>query len=102
MVETAAFAGIVRLRGGENDPKFGAGRLRVSVPLQGLRPLPEPTVEVAGGYVQPLPDLGLTGIKGPSPRRRAGAGRRAPGAGHRPRGQLRRRARVAVDAPPAR
>jgi hypothetical protein len=64
IVETAAFAGIVRVRGGENDPKFGAGRLRVSMPLRGLRPLPEPKLEVAGGYVQPLPNLGLTGIQG--------------------------------------
>ena len=64
LVESTAFAGIVRVRGGENDPKFGAGRLRVSMPLRGLRPLPEPKLEVAGGYVQPLPNLGLTGIKG--------------------------------------
>jgi hypothetical protein len=64
LVESEAFAGIVRVRGGENDPKFGAGKLRLSVPIKGLRPLPEPKLEVAGGYVQPLPNLGLTGIKG--------------------------------------
>jgi hypothetical protein len=64
VVETAAFAGIVRVRGGENDPKFGAGRLRMTLPLEGLRPRAEPKIEVAGGYVTPLPNLGLTGIKG--------------------------------------
>jgi hypothetical protein len=64
VAQAAASAGIVRVRGGENDPKFGAGRVRVVVPLQGLHPLPEPTFEMSGGYLQPLPDLGLTGIKG--------------------------------------
>ena len=64
LVETAAFAGIVRVRGGENDPKFGAGKVRMTLPLAGLRPRAEPTIAVAGGYVQPLPDLGLTGIQG--------------------------------------
>ena len=64
VAEAMASAGILRLRGGDADPKFGAGRIRVVVPLAGLRPLPAPTLEMAGGYLQPLPALGLTGIKG--------------------------------------
>jgi hypothetical protein len=64
VAEAKASAGIVRLRGGDADPKFGAGKVRVVVPLAGLRPLPTPTLEIVGGYVQPLPALGLTGIKG--------------------------------------
>ncbi len=64
VAEAAATAGILKLRGGEGDPKFGAGKVRVVVPLVGLRPQPTPTFEVTGGYLQPLPDLGLTGIKG--------------------------------------
>ena len=52
---------------------------------------------MSGGYLQPLPHLGLTGIKGsiaPSP---GPARRGAQAAGHRLRGQLRRLARGAVD-----
>ena len=67
---------MVRLRGGDSDPKFGAGHVRIQVPLGGLRPLPLPTVEITGGYVEPLPELGLTGIKGtvrPAPGPAAGA-----------------------------
>jgi hypothetical protein len=85
VIETAAFAGIVRVRGGDKDPKFGAGKLRMTVPLAGMRPLPAPTVEVSGGYLTPMPNLGLTGIRGtvkpvPAP---AGAAGDA-GAGPRP------------------
>jgi hypothetical protein len=64
VAEAKASAGILRLRGGDADPKFGAGKVRVVVPLAGLRPLPAPTLEMVGGYLQPLPALGLTGIKG--------------------------------------
>jgi hypothetical protein len=64
IAETKASAGIVRLRGGDGDPKFGASKVRIVVPLEGLRPLPQPIFEVTGGYLQPLPDLGLTGITG--------------------------------------
>jgi hypothetical protein len=64
LVETGVSAGMVRLRGGDSDPRFGASNVRIQVPLRGLRPLPLPTVEVTGGYVEPLPELGLTGIRG--------------------------------------
>jgi Transglycosylase len=64
VAEADAAAGIVRLRGGDADPKFGTGKVRVVVPLAGVRPLPMPTFEMVGGYLQPLPALGLTGIKG--------------------------------------
>jgi hypothetical protein len=84
VIETAAFAGIVRIRGGENDPKFGAGKLRMTVPLQGMRPLPAPTVEVAGGYVQPMANLGLTGIRGTVKPAAENATPPAPGAAPRP------------------
>jgi hypothetical protein len=64
VAEAQAAAGIIRLRGGDADPKFGVGKVRAVIPLAGLRPLPTPTLEMVGGYVQPLPALGLTGIKG--------------------------------------
>ena len=64
VVETDAFAGMLRLRGREGDPKFGAAHCRLSVPLEKLRPQPVPDIAISGGYVQLLPTLGLTGIKG--------------------------------------
>jgi hypothetical protein len=64
VAEAMGSAGIFRLRGGDADPKFGAGKVRLVVPLSGLHPLPTPTLEMVGGYLQPLPALGLTGIKG--------------------------------------
>ncbi|HEY0713361.1 MAG TPA: biosynthetic peptidoglycan transglycosylase, partial [Polyangia bacterium] len=81
VAETKASAGIVRLRGRDSDPKFGASRVRVVVPLEGLRPVPLPIFEVSGGYLQPLPDLGLTGITGsvrPAPEGGDGTGKPRP------------------------
>ena len=49
MIETGVSAGMVRLRGGDSDPRFGASNVRIQVPLRGMRPLPLPTVEVTGG-----------------------------------------------------
>jgi hypothetical protein len=56
--------GQVRLRGGENDPTFGAAAVDVEGPLIGLRPVLYPDVRVTGGFVRPLPTLPLTGITG--------------------------------------
>jgi hypothetical protein len=64
IINTDVSAGMVRLRGRDSDPRFGASSIKIQVPLRGLRPLPLPKVEIAGGYVEPLPELGLTGITG--------------------------------------
>jgi hypothetical protein len=64
IINTDVSAGMVRLRGRDSDPRFGASSVKIQVPLRGLRPLPLPKVEIAGGYVEPLPELGLTGITG--------------------------------------
>lgn len=77
VAEANAAAGIVRLRGHDSDPKFGVGKTRLVVPLVGLRPLPEPIFEMSGGYLQPLPGLGLTGITG-SVRPAHGVGEKRP------------------------
>jgi hypothetical protein len=63
-IEARQISGTVRLRGGDRDPRFGAGVLELSAPLAGLRPLPRPEVRISEGYVQILRTLGLTGIRG--------------------------------------
>jgi hypothetical protein len=64
IVQAGVSAGMVRLRGRDSDPRFGASDLKIRVPLRGLRPLPLPAVDITGGYLEPLPELGLTGIAG--------------------------------------
>ncbi|MDZ4696171.1 MAG: biosynthetic peptidoglycan transglycosylase [Deltaproteobacteria bacterium] len=51
---------------GENlsGSSFGAESLLVSAPLTGLRPTGLPEIEVVDGYLQAMPQLGLTGISG--------------------------------------
>jgi len=48
---------------------FGAESLRVTVALSGLRPASFPELEVVSGYLQAMPNLGLTGISGHMRRR---------------------------------
>jgi hypothetical protein len=69
-------AGRVRLRGGENDPTFGAASIDIEGAMEGLRPALYPTVTIKEGYVRPLPTLPMTGITGVF---RPGS-RKAPGA----------------------
>lgn len=57
-------AGSVRLRGGEQDPIFGAVSVEADLPLAGLRPSGYPTLKVTEAYVRPLATLPLTGING--------------------------------------
>jgi hypothetical protein len=63
-VQLRQIAGRVRLRGGENDPTFGAAAVDVEGKLAGLRPVLYPRVRITDGFVRPLPTLPLTGITG--------------------------------------
>jgi hypothetical protein len=63
-VQLRQIEGRVRLRGGENDPTFGAAAVDVEGPLAGLRPVLYPDVRITGGFVSLLPTLPLTGITG--------------------------------------
>jgi hypothetical protein len=56
--------GKVRLRGGDKDPRFGAGSLAIDGMMDGLRPARYPHVQVTDGFVLPMRTLPLTGITG--------------------------------------
>jgi hypothetical protein len=56
--------GRMRLRGGANDPSFGAASIDIDGNLEGLRPVLYPEVRVTDGYLRALPTLPLTGITG--------------------------------------
>jgi hypothetical protein len=57
-------SGKLRVRGGDQDPRFGAREVELTVPLHGLRPGGPPVVRVTEGFVQALRSLALSGIKG--------------------------------------
>jgi hypothetical protein len=61
-VELRDIAGRVRLRGGDNDPSFGAAALDVEGAMDGLKPALYPQVRMTDGYLRPLPTLPMTGI----------------------------------------
>jgi hypothetical protein len=63
-LELKEISGRVRVRGGENDPTFGAAAIEVDGAMEGLRPAPYPQVRIVDAYVRPLPTLPLTGITG--------------------------------------
>jgi hypothetical protein len=75
-VTAREIAGRVRLRGGDNDPSFGAASVEVEGSMDGLRPALYPQVRITDGYVRPLPTLPVTGITGvfrPGSRKAGGA-----------------------------
>jgi hypothetical protein len=61
-VELRDIAGRVRLRGGENDPSFGAASLEIEGAMEGLKPALYPQVRMTEGFLRPLPTLPMTGI----------------------------------------
>lgn len=63
-IEARDISGRVRVRGGENDPTFGAAAIEVDGAMLGLRPAPWPQVRIVDAFVRPLPTLPLTGITG--------------------------------------
>jgi hypothetical protein len=67
-------SGSIRVRGGDRDPNFGASDVRATVALAGLRPVGPPDVNIEDGYLQVLPTLGLTGIRGTVRPAQGGAG----------------------------
>jgi Transglycosylase len=62
-VELREIAGRVRVRGGENDPSFGAAALEIEGAMEGLKPALYPQVRMIDGFLRPLPTLPLTGIQ---------------------------------------
>jgi hypothetical protein len=63
-IEAREISGRVRVRGGENDPTFGAASVQVDGAMEGLRPALYPQVRITDGFVRPLPTMPLTGITG--------------------------------------
>jgi hypothetical protein len=61
-VEIRQVSGRVRVRGGENDPTFGAASIEIEGAMEGLRPALYPQVRISEAFVRPLPTLPLTGI----------------------------------------
>jgi len=63
-VQLREIAGRVRLRGGENDPTFGAEAIEIDGAMEGLRPALYPQVRITDGFLRPLATLPMTGITG--------------------------------------
>jgi hypothetical protein len=63
-VELREIAGRVRLRGGDNDPSFGAEAIEIEGAMEGLKPALYPQVRITEGFVKPLATLPMTGITG--------------------------------------
>lgn len=63
-VKARQVSGKLSVRGGDRDPRFGAGEVGLTSKLHGLRPTGAPVVRVSEGFVQALRSLALSGIKG--------------------------------------